>query len=518
MNAKRLMFPLLMLLISALACQQGAPEAPPPWNASQHASPFPTTIPTADIYLPLTSRNPDQPRVSPTPDAPHPVPKIRTEAIEYTIQSGDTLGQVSRAYGISLDDLIAANEDINPNLLSIGQVINIPPPNPDTRAPSFKVIPDSELVYGPASALFDVTDFVKKQNGYLARYQQENITDLDGVTLNGAQIVQRVAQQYSVNPRLLLAVLEYQSGWVTNAAEPAGEDAKDYPVGISEEMRKGLYRQLAWAANLLNRGYYLWRVSGANSWVLADGTVIPVEATINAGTAGVQQLFAPLYGKDGWLQAITAEGVFATYNRLFGYPFDIAIEPLVPAGIRQPKMQLPFEPGVVWAFTGGPHGGWADGSAWAALDFAPGVEALGCAVSDAWVTAAANGPIVRAGNGEVIQDIDGGGVNNDGYEQTGWVLLYMHISGIERIQTGTYLNMGDRIGHPSCEGGFSTGTHLHIARRYNGEWIPADQTLPFVMDEWVSRGLGNEYDGLLVKDDDQIEAWNGVSPANSIQR
>lgn len=218
------------------------------------------------------------------------------------------------------------------------------------------------------------------------------------------------------------------------------------------------------------------------------------------------------------MQAVTEKGVFATYNRLFGYPFDIAIEPLVPAGIRQPKMQLPFEPGVIWAFTGGPHGGWADGSAWAALDFAPAVENIGCGVSDYWVTAAASGPVLRVGNGEVIQDIDGGGATNDGYEQTGWVLLYMHISGIERVQPGTYLNAGERIGHPSCEGGFSTGTHLHIARRYNGEWIPADQTLPFVMDDWVSRGLGNEYDGFLVKEDDRIEAWNGVSPENSIQR
>jgi hypothetical protein len=32
---------------------------------------------------------------------------------------------------------------------------------------------------------------------------------------------------------------------------------------------------------------------------------------------------------------------------------------------------------------------------------------------------------------------------------------------------------GDRIGHPSCEGGAANATHVHIARRYNGEWIPA---------------------------------------------
>lgn len=522
MNSKRafsigLLVPGMVLLVAALACQQGAPDAPPPWNASQYTSPFPTTIPTANIFAPLTSRDPGQPFVSPTPDSPHAVPHIRTEALDYTIQAGDTLGQVARAYGISLEELIAANESINPNWLSIGQVIHVPPPKPDSRGPSFKIVPDSELVYGPASALFDAADFVKKQNGYLTRYQQENIEDLGGATLSGAQIVQQVAQQYSVNPRLLLAVLEYQSGWVSQPADPPAE-ALAYPIGITEDIRKGLYRQLAWAANLLNRGYYLWRVNGVGSWVLADGTVVPVDATINAGTAGVQQLFAPLYGRDGWRKAVTGEGVFAAYRRLFGYPFDIAVEPLVPAGIRQPKLQLPFEPGVIWAFTGGPHGGWGDGSAWAALDFAPSGEAMGCVASDAWIVAAGSGPVLRAGNGEVIQDLDGGGMANDGYEQTGWVLLYMHVASRDRVQPGTYLKAGDRIGHPSCEGGFSTGTHLHIARRYNGEWISADQTLPFVLDEWISRGVGNEYDGFLVKEDDRIEAWNGISPANSIQR
>jgi len=510
-----LLVPVMVLVAAALACQQGAPDAAPPWNASQQSSPFPTPLPTTDINIPLVSRDPNQEIIPPTPDEPHHLPSFRTETIEYSIQSGDTLGQVSRAYGVSLDALIAANEPINPNLLYIGQVILIPPPDLDQRGPSFKIIPDSELVYGPASVLFNVEEFVKQKNGYLAHYKEEDIGDLGGISLDGAHILERVAQQFSVNPRLLLAVLEYQSGWVTQPAEP---EETDYPIGVYEENRKGLYLQLAWTANLLNRGYYLWRVNGVNSWVLGDGLVVPVDATINAGTAGVQQVFAPLYGKDAWLQAVTSDGLFATYTKLFGYPFDFAIEPIVPTGIRQPNLQLPFEKGVTWAYTGGPHGGWGDGSAWAALDFAPTGEAVGCVPSDAWVVAIANGMIVRADNGEVVQDIDGGGVNNDGHEQTGWSILYMHIGSKDRVTVGTYVQAGTRIGHPSCEGGYSTGTHLHIARRYNGEWIPADQTLPFVLDGWISRGTGNLYDGFLEKDDQSIEAWNGISPANSIQR
>jgi murein DD-endopeptidase MepM/ murein hydrolase activator NlpD len=147
------------------------------------------------------------------------------------------------------------------------------------------------------------------------------------------------------------------------------------------------------------------------------------------------------------------------------------------------------------------------------LDFAPPGEALGCFASEAWVVASAPGEIVYSDHGAVIQDLDG-----DGIWQTGWSIFYMHIDTWERVEVGTYLETGDRVGHPSCEGGFSTGTHLHIARRYNGEWIAADGTLPFVMDGWVSSGYGVEYDGYLTKGDRIVEAWNGRSSLNAIER
>jgi murein DD-endopeptidase MepM/ murein hydrolase activator NlpD len=128
--------------------------------------------------------------------------------------------------------------------------------------------------------------------------------------------------------------------------------------------------------------------------------------------------------------------------------------------------------------------------------------------------AAADGRIVRADNGAVIQDLD-----NDGYEQTGWTILYMHVETRDRVHPDTYAYAGERIGHPSCEGGFSNGTHVHIARRFNGEWIPADGTLPFSMDGWVSSGNGIEYDGFLTRGDITVEAWEGVfEDLNQISR
>jgi LasA protease len=445
--------------------------------------------------------------LTPTPDAPHSLPDIRVEEEQYVVQPGDSLHTIAQRYFVSVEDILAANEISQPDYLEIGQVLTIPAPQPDINGPGFKVIPDSELVNGPSSADFDLKDFIHSQGGYLSDYKEE----VDDRQLSGVKIVQRIAQEFSVNPRLLLAVLEYQSGWVTD--ENPDEETLDYPIGVAVDWRKGLYNQLAWAADNLNRGYYLWRVNGLAVWILKEGSIVKVDPSINAGTAGVQHLFSQLYEVEEWQQAVGSEGLISVYNEFFGYPFHYAVEPLLPANLVQPPMQLPFERRISWSFTGGPHGGFGSGSAWAAIDFAPPGEALGCVQSEAWVVAVVDGLILRTGNGAVIQDLD-----NDGLEQTGWIVLYMHVEARERIQAGTYLQAGEKIGHPSCEGGVSSGTHLHLARRYNGEWIPADQDLPFVLDGWKTEGTGWEYDGYLVKDGQSIEAWEGRDSINEIQR
>jgi murein DD-endopeptidase MepM/ murein hydrolase activator NlpD len=278
----------------------------------------------------------------------------------------------------------------------------------------------------------------------------------------------------------------------------------EYPLGFNDSYYAGLYRQAAWTANNLNRGYYLWRVNALSTLPLSDGSYVPMDPTVNAGTAGVQYFLSLFNNRPFWDNDVSRSGFFETYNKLFGYPFDFDVPSLVPANLAQPALQLPFEPGDVWSFTGGPHGGWDSGSAWAALDFAPPGEELGCVSSEAWVVAVASGWIVRAENGAVIQDLD-----NDGYEQTGWNVLYMHIETRERVQPNTYVYAGERIGHPSCEGGVSNGTHLHLARKYNGEWISADGNVPFNLDGWISSGNGTEYDGYLTRGEVVYEALEG---------
>jgi LasA protease len=518
MFRKRLYFliPILLVLFISLSCQKSIEPISLPTAFHSNATPtssVTTTPEPTSATVPLVVRNPnDLSIVSPTPNAPHHLPEIRLDTKQYTVQAGDTLGIISSRYGITAQMLLAANEISNPDLLEVGQQLTIPAPIPGAVGSGFKIIPDSELIYGPYAQDFDVNAFVNQYDSYLSRYSEE----VEGQTITGAQIVHMVAQDYSLNPRLLLAVLEYQSGWVTKA-NPA-EVTKDYPLGNKDSWRKGLYLQLAWAANNLNRGYYLWRVDGIGGWLLNVGELIPIDPSINAGTAGVQQLFAQLYDRPGWDKAVSPTGLFAQFSTFFGHPFDYAVEPVIPDSLEQPSLQLPFEQGVDWAFTGGPHGGWGDGSAWAAIDFAPGNKGLGCVQSDNWVVAVADGLIVRADAGRVIEDLDG-----DGNEGTGWTILYMHIEGRDRVEAGTTVKAGDRIGHPSCTGGYSTGTHFHLARRYNGEWIPADQAqsgtgLPFNLEGWISSGDGIEYDGYLTRDGESVEAWEGFFPENTIHK
>lgn len=442
---------------------------------------------------------------SPTRDAAKILPTPRQDADQYIVQPGDTLGSIAQRYNISLQALLDANNISDPNSLEVGVTLLIPAVEPIGSGSALKIIPDSELVHGPAAIDFKLRDFIASQNGYLNQYTQ----DVNGTLLNGADIIEAVSFNYSVNPRLLLALLEYQSGWVTNPIPSNTE----YPMGYFDPARAGLYRQTVWAANTLNMGYYLWKANAISTLVLADGQVIPMDPTINAGTAAIQYFFSELDGYDAWQLDTSETGVIVTYYVFFDNPFSRAVEPLIPPGLAQPTMSLPYAQGESWYFTGGPHGGWDSGSAWGALDFAPQDNPGSCLASTYWVTAMADGLITRTGIGSVIQDLD-----NDGYEQTGWVILYMHVGVAERTTPGEYLFRNERVGHPSCEGGFSNATHVHVARKYNGEWIAADGALPFNLDGWVSSGSNIEYDGFLTRGAISIEAVDGASEANLVTR
>jgi len=104
----------------------------------------------------------------------------------------------------------------------------------------------------------------------------------------------------------------------------------------------------------------------------------------------------------------------------------------------------------------------------------------------------ADGVVVRVGDGILVLDLDG-----DGDERTGWNVFHLHVAAEGRAPLGAQLTRGQPLGHPSCEGGTSTGTHVHIARKYNGEWIPAEGVLAFNLEGWVAANGRLPYQGTL---------------------
>jgi LysM domain/Lamin Tail Domain len=81
-----------------------------------------------------------------------PVPTRRTTAVNYTIKAGDSLSMIAANFGISTSALMQANGLTNPNLLTVGQVIVIPPPDLTSSA---------SVVATPATAVPPVAPILK---------------------------------------------------------------------------------------------------------------------------------------------------------------------------------------------------------------------------------------------------------------------------------------------------------------------------------------------------------------------
>ena len=99
--------------------------------ASQQPQPVPSTIDLTPYITstksPLSPAGTIQtPEGLVTAETPLPSPTPFT----YTVRSGDTMSSIALKFGVSMDDLQAANPEISPNAMSVGQALKIPS-NPD---------------------------------------------------------------------------------------------------------------------------------------------------------------------------------------------------------------------------------------------------------------------------------------------------------------------------------------------------------------------------------------------------
>jgi len=519
-----------VLVLVSMACSSSY-ITPARLTATANAAYIGTTpLPTAFFVQPSQTPSPQDannatlPTIEREPLAPDPTeavsatpalaPALPVDASApptlYRAQAGDTLKALAVRFGVNPIEIVSEKPIPDHEFIEPEQLLMIPQRIANTT-PNQHLMPDSEVVYSPSSADFDPGVFVESIGGYLSDY-----TEYLGSTgqTKGADVIQRVAIENSINPRLLLSLLEHQGHWVFT--KPNSLSETDYPLGHVDLDRRGLYRQLVWAVTQLSIGYYGWREGDLTDLVFTDGISIRLAPDLNAGTVALMYYFSQIYGFEDWLTVLDPElGYPALHEAMFGDPWVRAAiaEPLFPPNLDQPDLILPFLIGQLWSYTGGPHGAWEGEGSQAALDFAPGSLESGCVDSDLWAVAAAAGLVVRSSTGVVAIDLDG-----DGNEQTGWVLVYLHLSSEGRPPVGQWLDKSDLVGHPSCEGGRSTGTHLHIARKFNGEWIAADGPIPFVLSGWRARAGDAPYLGTLELGDELITACTCGSFDTNIKR
>jgi len=336
------------------------------------------------------------------------------------------------------------------------------------------LLADEEFVFGPPVRGFDTGAFLATHDESLAAHTET----LRGRARGAAEIVDIVAVEHSISPRLLLAVLAVAGVAGSAGTAPVGE-------GTGPSLVARLERAAAWLAD----GFYGLRYRGEQGVHFADGSSAPGPTAAGAAHYAVARYLALDASPATWAGRLATFA--ATYDAWFGPP-----PPPGPPGSRTaavgplPPLLLPWPEGKTWHYTGGPHGGWGVASAWAAVDFAPPTWA-DCEATTEWAVAAAPGTVVHAADGLVLQDLDG-----DGFAGTGWVLVYLHVATADRVAVGTRLTAGDPLGHPSCEGGHASGAHLHFARRYDGAWVPAGGgPAPLALSGWTFDLGHGEYDG-----------------------
>ena len=122
----------------------------------ESSEPLASSLPTAQLKFPETASEPAPPAlVQPSSSVPSAVslstqqavqtaavapqkerPVVLTNSVSYQVSAGDTLSAIARSYSISEEQLAAANQITNPNLIRANQVLTIPKRQSDVSSAS----------------------------------------------------------------------------------------------------------------------------------------------------------------------------------------------------------------------------------------------------------------------------------------------------------------------------------------------------------------------------------------------
>ncbi len=114
-------------------------------RAEAAETPSPTLVTITDS---LSLSATPEPTTIPTTVVPSPTPVPTSTLPSHVVQEGETLGAIARAYRVSIEALVAANNLADPNLLYVGQTIVLPEGSTIiTQEPSPTAVPAQPTPY-----------------------------------------------------------------------------------------------------------------------------------------------------------------------------------------------------------------------------------------------------------------------------------------------------------------------------------------------------------------------------------
>ncbi|MBC8075645.1 MAG: peptidoglycan DD-metalloendopeptidase family protein, partial [Chloroflexales bacterium] len=331
-------------------------------------------------------------------------------------------------------------------------------PTPTPPHPADDLFDPWRFSYEPNFAQAGIQSFLDAQPGILkgARIQVGDRSQ------PFAEVLVGMTSLFSVNPKILLAMLE-QQGRLLSIAQPSPAQLAQ-AMGYDADGRRGLWGQLRWAAVELRHA--------ARDY--------PAGTTITFADGSKRDLGAvsmPRYALSRTLALTTSPaglnarlgGFLETYTRLFGDPRQVPLDWPAPA---QPFMRAPMvEPRQITSFfdhdapflqeNGSLVSYWGRTEETLSYDGHTGWD-YALAPPDA-VLAAAPGTVIFAGNSD-----DGCGIARAVIldHRNGYRTLYWHLSRFA-VEAGQQVEAGQKLG-VAGDTGCVTGPHLHFQTQYLG--------------------------------------------------
>jgi murein DD-endopeptidase MepM/ murein hydrolase activator NlpD len=353
-----------------------------------------------------------------------------------------------------------------------------PAPTATPTAQPAAIINSTRFSYEPAWGTLEVQSFLDTQPGTL----KSAAYSAGGQRIALAAAIADQSLLYNINPKVMLTVLEMESGLVRSANPSPNEIG--WAVGYRQDKAWGLGPQVNWAARELYRSA---REDPSN--IAARGW----------GSYAVARLLSQTVDRDtqGWTFERSAAVFVQTYKSLFGE--DPRLVPTsIPALASGPFLRPPYGLPNVIASSAFDH------------EF-PTLSENGSMVTshgernqssydghDGWdyvlstgnsVLAAAAGRVLVAGWSDDGCAQAAGAVVLD--HENGYRTLYWHLSSVG-VKPGDKAVAGDVLGK-SGNTGCSLGAHLHFGTQYLGKatdpngWCPEG---PVKVDPWAAHPAG----------------------------